>query len=128
GDWSSDVCSSDLRAPELCGALLLLALAGVDVLADIILADLRPSAAPAALVLRLEHLIDVVHLELDLVLVRPRGLPVEDVRARARIPLPDRQEDPEDQQTYEHHPDTEQGIVDSPIVARIGTWRGHATL
>ena len=48
---------------------------------DLLLADLRRAAAALELVLRLDHLLDVVELVLGLDLGRPRRLPVEESRA-----------------------------------------------
>src|SRR5829696_7719645 len=69
--------------------------------ADVVLADLDAPARPATCVLRLDHLIHVVDLELRLHLRRARGAPVHLLRPRAGIPLPDRQEDPDHHQPSE---------------------------
>src|SRR5258708_27355715 len=63
-----------------------------DLAMDVGLGAIGLAAAAAALVLRLEHLADVLELELDLGLERSRRLPVDDVGARARVPLAERDE------------------------------------
>src|SRR3954468_20545775 len=112
-----------LVAAELGRAPLQRALVGRDLGANVVLAELGAAALAPALVLRLQHLVDVLELELDLVLVGPRGLPVEHLGARGRMPLTDRDEDPEDQDPHHHHRDAEERIVDWRSVARIaGPW------
>src|SRR5262245_38524129 len=48
-----------------------------DVFAELVLGDLGLAAFAAVLVLRGDHLLDVLHLELDLGLIGPGRLPVE---------------------------------------------------
>src|SRR3954451_24951817 len=73
---------------------------------DLLLRAVRQPAPAAALVLRLEHLGDVVDLVLRLDLRGARRLPVELLRARARIPLPEG----EHGEHHEHEPaDHDQG-------------------
>ena len=71
--------------------------------AELVLVDLGPAGAPAALVLGLDHLRDVVELELHLGLQRARGLPVEHVRAGARVEDPE--QDHRHQQAWRGHPE-----------------------
>ena len=69
--------------------------------ADVGLGDLGASAGPAAAVLGLDHLVHVVDLELGLDLGRSGGSPVHLLSARAGIPAPDREKDPEQDQPAE---------------------------
>src|SRR5919108_6083170 len=67
-----------------------------DLLAHLVFGQLSLASLAAIFVLRLEHLLDVLHLQLDLGLVRACGAPVEDVRSRARIEPADQDESEND--------------------------------
>src|SRR5882757_4830098 len=69
------------------GASPHLALGGIHLGAHLLLRELGPARPAAALVLRLQHLLDVLHVEADLVLIRAGGRPVEHVGAASRVPL-----------------------------------------
>ncbi|TMM10368.1 MAG: acetyl-CoA C-acyltransferase [Actinobacteria bacterium] len=112
-------------APPLRGALGLRSLLGGDLGAHLVLAELRAPGLPPALVLSLDHLIHVLELEADLVLVAASGLPVQLLGARTRIPLADREEDPEDHQPDDHDSHTEQGVVHARSVR--AAWRPATT-
>src|ERR687898_464281 len=94
------------RLTALAGAALQLvapALVRSDLSSYVVLGDLGPPRRAAAPVLRLDHLVHVVHLKLGLDLGRAREPPVHLVGARPRIPLPDRQEDPDYDQPAEEN-------------------------
>src|SRR5918992_3781690 len=74
-------------APQLLAAPFQVDVVLVHLRTEVVLGQLRPAGAPAPLVLCLEHLVDVLELQLDLVLVRARGLPVQELRGRAGVPL-----------------------------------------
>src|SRR3954452_22418267 len=88
-------------------ALFQLALRRVHLRADLVLGQLRPAAASPALVLRLEHLVDVHQLQPDLVLVRARGLPVEHVAPAPRVPPADPDQDQDQSQVSRRHDEGE---------------------
>ena len=56
-------------APQLVAAPLQVHLVVVDLRAEVVFGELGPPGPAPPLVLRLEHLVEVVQLELDLVLV-----------------------------------------------------------
>src|SRR3954447_11709774 len=94
-------------APRLIGRGALLARRHLHLVAEGVLADQRATVTPAALVLRLDHLLDVVQLQLDLGLDRPGRLPVEELRGGARRPLADRVEHQEERQQSPNHGELE---------------------
>src|SRR5687767_13720557 len=69
---------------------------------DVGLSDLAAAGRTWALVLGLDHRIDVVEFELSLALGRARRSPVDLLGARPRVPAADRQEDPDHHQAAEH--------------------------
>src|SRR3954470_9694182 len=79
----------------------------VDLHRDVVLGALRLSPRPPAFVLSLEHLVDVVELELRLDFGRAGGLPVQHLCSRDRVVLPDRSEDQEED---EEEPQEERSI------------------
>src|SRR5919108_4850273 len=88
------------------------ALLGGDVGAQLALGQLRAAAAPAALVGRLEHLIDVVELVLDLRFQRGvLGLPVEHVGTGAKIEAT-QQEHEDDDDRHPAEDDHDEGVHD----------------
>src|SRR5690242_20087302 len=95
-------------------AFLQLALGGIDLRADLVLGELGPAAAAPALVLRLQHLVDVLQLQPDLVLVRARGLPVEHFCPTPRVPPADPDQDQDQSQDSRRH---DEGEIHPPSVA-----------
>jgi Thiolase, N-terminal domain len=81
---------------------------------DVLLGSLGSSGSPAAFVLGLEHLVDVVELQLGLELRRARQAPVHLLRPRARIPLAEREQDPDPNDEAEQDEDSE--LVDPASV------------
>ena len=73
-----------------------------DVLSELVLGDLPLAALAPVGVLRLDHLLDVLHLQLDLVLVGPGRPPIQQVGPRARVEAREQHQKPhEDQQPTE---------------------------
>src|SRR5688572_24159344 len=75
--------------------------------ADVLLGALRSAACAPARVLCLEHLVDVVELQLGFDLGRTGGAPIHLLRTRARIPLAERQQDPDGDDEAEQHEQAE---------------------
>ena len=74
-----------------------------DRLADLVLGHLALAALAAVGVLGLDHLIDVLHLQLDLVLVGAGRAPVEQVGARTGVEPREQHEQPDDDRDAAQH-------------------------